>query len=112
MVGSTIFLVALLFGAQMLLHLYVTSTLSSTATRAAEQVAQSPDPPAAIGAAQSAAVHQLGSFGASHTRFIWQEADDQQVVLRVVGRSPGFLPLPSGWRDITRTVTVRTERFR
>lgn len=112
MVGFTIFLVALLFGAQMLLHLYVTSTLSSTATRAAEQVAQSGDPPAAVGPAQAAALQQLGSFGADHTRFIWQEADGQQVVLRVVGQSPGFLPLPSAWRAITRTVTVRTERFR
>jgi hypothetical protein len=112
MVGSTIFLIALMFGAQMLLHLYVTSTLSSTATRAAEQVAQSGDPAEAVGPAQAAAIQQLGTFGSSHTRFYWQEADAQQVVLRVVAQSPGFLPLPSSWRNITRTVTVRTEEFR
>jgi hypothetical protein len=112
MVGATIFLIALLFGAQMLLHLYVTSTLSSAATRAAEQVAQSADPAGAVGPAQAAAVQRLGSFGSAHTRFYWQEADAQQVVLRVVSQSPGFLPLPSSWRSVTRTVTVRTERFR
>ena len=111
-VGFTIFLVALLFGAQMLVHLYVTSTLTSTATRAAEAVAQSGDPPAAVQQAEESARQQLGSFGAEHTRFIWEEADSQQVVLRVVGESPGFLPLPASWRDISRTVTIRTERFR
>jgi hypothetical protein len=111
-IGFTIFLVLLLFSAQFLVRLYATSTLTTTANRAAQQVADSPDPAAAVPGAEAAARSGLGTFGATRTRFFWKEADLQQVVLEVTGQSPGFLPLPSGWRTIERTVTVRTERFR
>jgi hypothetical protein len=75
-------------------------------------VAEAPDRASAAPAAEAAARQQLGSFGADRTQFTWLEVDSQQVVLKVQGDSPTFLPLPTGWRAITRTVTVRTERFR
>ena len=111
-VGFAIFLILLLFSAQVLVRLYAMSTLTTTANRAAQQVAQSSDPPAAVPAAEATARTELGVFGATRTRFVWKEADLEQVVLEVTGQSPGFLPLPDGWRTIARTVTVRTERFR
>jgi hypothetical protein len=92
--------------------LYATSTLSAAATHAAEDVAYSPEPRAAAAAAEADARSRLGGFGASHAVFTWLEVDQDAVVLRVRGQSPGFLPLPDEWRRISRTVTVRTERFR
>jgi len=112
LVGFLIFMTLLLFSVQFLVRLYATSTLTAAANTAAEQVADSPDPAAAAPQAEAAAREQLGTFGATHTTFAWLEVDNQQVVLEVHGDSPSFLPLPAGWRSITRTVTVRTERFR
>ena len=113
LVGFAIFLILLLFSAQVLVRLYATSALTAAAFDAARQVAQSPaDQPAAVAEAQQRAVDQLGGFGRSHTRFDWLEVDQQQVVLQVTAESPGFLPLPASFRLIRRTVTVRTERFR
>jgi hypothetical protein len=112
LVGFSIFLTLLLFSAQFLVRLYATSTLTSAAERAAQQVADSPNPASAVADAEAEARADLGSFGATRTRFFWKEADFQQVVLEVTGESPQFLPLPGGWRTIDRTVTVRTERFR
>jgi hypothetical protein len=112
LVGFLIFMTLLLFSAQMLVRMYATSTLTAAAARAAQAVAEAPDPLTAAPAAESDARQQLGSFGATRTRFDWLEVDGQQVVLRVRGDSPSFLPLPTGWSLITRTVTVRTERFR
>jgi hypothetical protein len=111
LVGFTIFLVLLLFSAQVLVRLYATSTLTSAATRAAQEVAQAPVPAAAVPAAQAAARSALGSFGAAHATFTWKEVDDQQVVLEVQAQSPAFIPW-AGSADIDRTITVRTERFR
>ena len=102
----------LLFATQVVVRLYATSALSDAATRAAEVVASSPNPTASESDAEDAARHRLGSFGADHTTFTWQEVDDQQVVLEVTGHSPEFLPGLPGWSRIDRTVTVRTERFR
>ena len=111
-VGFLIFMTLLLFSVQVLVRLYATSTLTAAAARAAQQVAEAPDPTAAAPAAEAAARQQLGSFGATRTRFDWLEVDGQQVVLEVRGESPTFLPLPADWSAISRTVTFRTERFR
>lgn len=111
-VGFLIFMILLLFCAQVLLRMYATSSLTAAATRAAEDVAESPVPLTAVPGAEAEAREQLGSFGATRTRFAWLEVDGQQVVLEVRGASPGLLPLPGGWNSISRTVTVRTERFR
>ena len=112
LVGFLVFMILLLFAVQMLVRLYATSTLTSAAAGAAEQVADAPDPLAAAPAAEAAARQQLGSFGATRTTFVWEEINAQQIVLHVRGDSPSFLPLPAGWRIISRTVSVRTERFR
>jgi hypothetical protein len=105
-------LVLLLFAAQVIVRLYATSALTSAATRAAETVAQSRDPVQSVAGAEAAARTQLGTFGATRTRFIWKEVDDRQVVLEVEGDSPTLLPVPSDWKAITRTVIVRVESFR
>ncbi len=112
LVGFLIFMLLLLFSVQVIVRLYATSALTDSATKAAEAVADAPDPAAAVATAEASARAQLGTFGATRTTFDWKEVDGQQVVLEVVGFSPGFLPLPASWRRIERTVTVRTERFR
>jgi hypothetical protein len=112
LVGFLIFMMLLLFSVQILVRLYAASALTASATSAADTVASSVNPAAAEPAAEAAARSQLGTFGATRTTFRWVEADPQQVVLRVNGRSPAFLPLPVSWLTISRTVTVRTERFR
>lgn len=112
LVGFLIFLTLLLFATQVVVRLYAASALTSAAWRAAEEVASAPVPVADVPAAEEAARQQLGSFGAHHTTFVWQEVDSEQVVVEVQGRSPEFLPGLPGWSRIDRTVTVRTERFR
>lgn len=112
LVGFAIFLTLLLFSAQVLVRLYATSALTSAATRAAETVAQATDPESEVGPAEATARASLGTYGTAHTAFIWREVDGQAVVLEVIAPGPGLLPLPSSWRQIRRTVTVRTERFR
>lgn len=112
LVGFAIFMVLLLFACQVILRLYATSALTSAATRAAETVAGSPTPEAAVGPAEAAARQQLGSFGAERTTFVWEEVDSLRVVLEVKASTPQLLPVPYGWQLITRTVSVRTERFR
>ena len=111
-VGFLIFMILLLFSAQVLVRMYAASTLTAAASRAAEDVAESPDPRMAVPVAMEDARQQLGPFGATRTRFTWLEVDGQQIVLEVRGDSPSLLPLPGGWKAIVRTVTVRTERFR
>jgi Flp pilus assembly protein TadG len=112
LVGFLIFIVLLLFSAQLIIRMYATSALTSAATGAAESVAESPDPQARVAAAEESARSQLGTYGSTRTTFVWKEVDAQQIVLEVEGTSPGFLPLPAAWRTIDRTVTIRTERFR
>jgi hypothetical protein len=112
LVGFLILVTLLLFSAQVLVRLYATSTLTAVAARAAEDVAESPDPSSEMPVALTAARQQLGTFGATRTRFEWLEVDAQRVVLEVRGNSPTLLPMPGGWKSITRTVTIRTERFR
>ena len=111
-VGFAVFMVLLLFATQVVVRLYATSVLTSVTTRAAESVAQSPVPAAYEGEAEAAARSALGPLEGRTARFVWDEADARQVVLHVVARSPEFLPGLPGWTRITRTVTVRTERFR
>jgi hypothetical protein len=101
-----------LLAAQVTIRLYATSMLTEAATRAAEEVAVSPVPATAEASAEARAVAQLGGFAATDVRFTWEEADGQQVVLKVEASSPEFVPGPSSWHEISRTVTVRTERFR
>ena len=111
-VGFALILLVLLAVAQVAVRLYAQSALTSAATRAAETVSESSSPLQAEAAAGAALRSQLGPFGASHVRLSWDEADGAQVVLRVEAGAPSLLPGPASWRTITRSVTVRTERFR
>jgi hypothetical protein len=111
-VGFLIFLTLLLFSAQLLVRLYASSAISSAASHAAEEVAYSPDPAAEVPVAEADARRQLGSFGGSGTTFDWGSFGGDDVVLKVIGRTPAFVPFDRGWTTITRTVVVRIERFR
>jgi hypothetical protein len=102
----------LLLAVQVTVRLYATSTLSSAAYDAAEQVATGTNTPNVVATATADAKRRLGSLGARHAVFIWEEVDAERVVLRVEAQAPGFLPLPASFRRIDRTITVRTERFR
>lgn len=112
LVGFAIFMILLLAVVQTLVHLYAVSAVTSAANDAADAVAEAGGSPSAVPAAQAEAVAGLGTFGARHTTFDWLQLGGQQVRLRVVASSPGFVPLPASFRRIERTVTVRTERFR
>ena len=111
-VGFAIFMILLLAAVQTLVHLYATSSVTAAANEAAEQVASQGGSPQGIPVAQAEAVARLGPFGSRHTHFRWLQVNGQVVVVRVTAQSPALLPLPRSYRDITRTVTVRTERFR
>ncbi len=110
-VGFLIFMIFLLVAVQVLVRLYATSVLTAAAFSAARAVATAPVPADEVAPAQRQAIQQLGSFGARHTTFDWQEVGGQQIVLRVRAEAPGFVPIP-GLRSIQRTVAVRTERVR
>jgi uncharacterized membrane protein len=110
--GFVIFMVLLLFAVQVVVRLYATSTLSSVAIRAAQSVAQSPLLRGDVAHAEAVAKASLGSFGSAHTQFLWKQVDGHQVVLELRATPPEFLPGLPGWNQISRTVTVRTERFR
>ena len=112
MIGATIFLLFLLFAAQFLVRLYATSVVTSAAYQAAQDVATSGGQPATIASAEAEARTRMGRFGGAQARFIWREVDGQEVVLEVIDQSPSFTPLPRSYRQIDRTVVVRTERFR
>jgi hypothetical protein len=104
-------LVLVMFAAQVITRLYATSVITASATRAAESVAVSPSPLDAEQPAIGEARSELGSFAVRHARFEWVEVDDQQVVLKVQATVPALVPGPAGWRAISRTVTIRRERF-
>lgn len=112
LVGFLIFMILLLLGVQTLVHLYATSSVTAAADEAAQQVATAGGSPGQVPAAEAAARSELGRFGAEHTRFDWLEVDGNQVVLRVTATSPSLLPVSDGLDRISRTVRVRTERFR
>jgi hypothetical protein len=111
LVGFVVVLVLVMFAAQVITRLYATSVVTASATRAAEAVALSPSPLDSEQSAIDEADAELGSFAVRHARFVWVEVDDEQVVLRVQATVAALLPGPAGWRAISRTVTIRRERF-
>jgi hypothetical protein len=110
--GFLIFMVLLLLAVQTLVHLYATSAVTAAANEAAQQVATEGGAASGVPAAEAAARASLGRFGADRVRFDWVEVDGLNVVLHVSATSPGLLPLSAGLERISRTVTLRTERFR
>lgn len=111
-VGFLIFMVLLMFSAQLLVRLYASSAVASAASHAAEEVAYSPDPTAEVPIAESDARKQLGSFGGPRTTFDWESVDQDVIVLKITGHTPALVPFDGGWSTVSRTVTVRVERFR
>jgi hypothetical protein len=100
-----VFLVLLLFAAQLAMNLYATSAVTSVAFDAARRVA------AADGvtpAEAEASARQV--LGEQQLTFHWDDTRDDVVVLRVEAERPSMLPhvhLP--FQVVDRTVTVRRE---
>lgn len=110
-VGAAVFLVFLLFAAQLLVGLYAESVVGAVAYDAAKTVAGSDrvGSAASVEGVTASARRQLGAFGAD-AQFTWSVDDDAvRLTLRVPRR--GLLP---GWErgPIERTVRVRAERVR
>lgn len=105
-VGAAIFLVCLLFAAQVLLGLYLTSVVSAVASDAARTAAGASAPP--VDEVAASARRQLGAAGSGAT-FSWT-MDDDAVRLTVRVPRPGMLPVLTS--PIVRTVRVRVERWR
>ncbi len=115
-VGVLVFLVMVLFAAQVLLGLYTTSVVTAATYDAAKTVAGA-DASTAVAAradAESNARSQLGSFGRDVT-FSWGPGSE---TVRLTVRAPRPTVLPHalargmGLGDIVRTVHVRAERVR
>lgn len=116
-IGMLMFLVSLLFAAQILLGLYTTSLVTAAAFDAAKLAAGAgarADVEGARAAAEATARRLLGPTG-QRARFTWSD-DADSVVLRVQAPRPSLLGErvvgPIGLGDIDRTVRVRIERLR
>ncbi|MDQ1445339.1 MAG: hypothetical protein QOI20_1803 [Acidimicrobiaceae bacterium] len=112
--GVSIFLVFMLFAAQLLLGLYAESVVGAVTFDAAKTVAgaNSIDDPSAPARADVAARRRLGRLG-DGAAFDWAVSDDA-VRLTVRVRRPPVLPglLPDVRGPIVRRVRVRAERVR
>ena len=112
--GVAVFLVLLLFAAQVLIGLYAKSMLTSAAFDAARTVAgaASAGEAGATTQAETSARARLGGFG-RRVAFTWREVGPDRIVLEVQAAAPQFLPLHiAPLTTIDRTVIVRVERFR
>lgn len=107
-VGTAIFLVFLLFAAQLLLGLYAESVVGAVAYDAAKAVAGSDGLSSRV-AVEASARRSLGAFGDAAS-FTWS-VDEDAVRLTVRVPRRGLLP---GWErgPVERTVRVRAERVR
>ena len=113
--GVAIFLIFVLFAAQVLLHLYGTSTVTAVAFDSARLVAGADGVAPAEAEAQARAA--LGTYGDDPgLTFDWSASDADVVVLRVTGPSPATLVSAvtelTGLDAIRREVRVRVEEFR
>jgi hypothetical protein len=113
-IGAVIFLLFMLFAAQLLLGLYLSSvvgavTYDAAASAASASAVASPSARAEIVARARA---QLGGLGPS-ARFEWEVSDDAMRLTVRVPR-PAVLPglLPGVSSDVVRTARVRVERVR
>lgn len=96
-IGAVVFLLFLLFAAQLLLGLYAESVVGAVAYDAAKTAAGADG---RVGAAEAAARRQLGDAA----QFTWSVSDD---AVRLTIRVPRW-----GRGHVVRTVRVRTERVR
>ncbi len=113
------FLLFLLVGAHVLIHLYAASVLTANAFDAARVVSG-----AAAGVnraqaqvqAEAEARQRLGSFEGRVAPFDWSATTDDDVVLTVRGDTPDLLPSGIanlvGMDTFERTIRLRVEVFR
>lgn len=113
--GAGVFLLLMLFAAQVLVGLYASSVVNAAAYDAAKSVAGSDGGEAARADAERNAQSQLGTYGTRVT-FDWSASTDDTVRLIIHSPRPTFLPAaltgPVGLGDIVREVTVRREKIR
>jgi Flp pilus assembly protein TadG len=113
--GTLVFIVLLLFAAQVLLNLYAASVVTAAAFDAARVVAGSDAGLAAAGDAQTQADGVLGRY-AEHVSWDWSGSDDEMIDVHVVAENPNkLLPGLAGrlaFDRLDRHVRVRVERFR
>jgi hypothetical protein len=102
--GAVVFLVFVLFAAQLCLHLYAASTVGAVTADAAASVARGSADEAA---AEARARDQLGDVG-ERARFDWTGSTAEVVVLHVTAPSGHVLAVP-GLDEVDRTVRVRRE---
>jgi hypothetical protein len=113
-VGVTIFLTTLAFGAGIAVNLYATSAVTGVAFDAASEVAGSDGGPDSIGRAEDRARSVLSRFesGGGTLDFEW-ETDPDEVRLTVTATRPGpFALLRLPFQEVHRTVHVRREASR
>lgn len=120
--GVIVFLAFLLFAVHLVISLYATTTVTSSAYDAARAVASADidhDDPAAIAAAQRQAEldmrANLGDYAERVEPFDWSGTDGDVVRLRIRADNPSFLIYATGglgYDTIDRTVSVRVERVR
>lgn len=114
-VGVTIFLVLLLYAAQLALNLYATSTVTAVAFDAARRVAGSDGGAAATDEAEAQARGMLDRFedNGGTLEFQWDTSRDDVVVLDVTAeRRPLLSRVRVPYQRVHRTVRVRWERPR
>jgi hypothetical protein len=116
LVGTAIFLLFLMFAAQLLLGLYLTSVVNAVTYDAAKTAAGASVVHDGGGGGrarvEAAARRQMGRFGPA-AEFTWT-VDDDAVRLTVRVARPPVLPglLPAVRSPIERTARVRVERVR
>ena len=113
--GAGVFLLLMLFAAQVLVGLYTTSVVGAATYDAAKTVAGSDGGSAAMADASANAQAQLGGYGRRVT-FDWSGSTADVVRLQARAPRPSLLPAalagPVGLGDIVRTVMVRVEKVR
>jgi Flp pilus assembly protein TadG len=115
--GVLMFLLFLLLGAHVLMHLYAASVLTANAFDAARLVSGAgADHARAQHQAEAQARQRMGAFAERVEPFDWSATTADDVVLTVRADTPDLLPgaLASlaGMDTFTRTVRLRVEVFR
>lgn len=117
--GVVMFMLFLLLGAHVLMHLYASSVLTVNAFDAARVVSgagSGANRGAAQARAEAEARGRLGAFGARVEPFDWSGSDGDNTVLTVTADTPNLLPGRVaglvGMDVAQRTVRLRVEVFR
>lgn len=112
--GAGVFVLLMLFAAQILIGLYASSVVNAATYDAAKSVAGSDGGDAARVDAVANARAQLGGYGRQVT-FDWSGSSADVVKLQARAPRPSFLSVSLTGPvlgDIVRTVTVRVEKAR